>query len=78
MLVEVADVRMSFEARQVLLGTHFVSAVALVGNTVVDRVVAAALLRDQVCPHGYFTSLDEGSLRLARSAAPDTFEEATL
>jgi hypothetical protein len=58
MLVEVVDVCMSPGARATLLGTRFVSAVALVGATVVDRVMAAALLRKQECPHGYFTSVD--------------------
>ena len=59
MLVEVVDVCMSPGARVTLLGKRFVSAVALIGATVVDRVVAAALLREQDCPHGYFTSVDE-------------------
>lgn len=58
MLVEIVDVRMSPGARGMLLETRFVSAVALVGATVVDRVMAAALLREQECPHGYFTSMD--------------------
>ncbi|MDF9749648.1 STAS/SEC14 domain-containing protein [Arthrobacter sp. ES3-54] len=57
MLVEVVDVCMSPGARATLLGKRFVSAVALVGSTVVDRVVAASLLREQDCPHGYFTSV---------------------
>ncbi|MDQ0030339.1 DUF7793 family protein [Arthrobacter bambusae] len=59
MLVEVVDVCMSPAARVTLLGVRFVSAVALVGATVVDRVVAGALLRNQECPHGYFTSVED-------------------
>ena len=36
-----------------------VSAVAMVGSTVVDKVVAAALGRHGFCPHAYFTSRAE-------------------
>lgn len=71
MLVEVVDVCMSPGARETLLGKRFVSAVALVGATVVDRVMAAALLREQDCPHGYFTSMDEAREWLSQLAAAD-------
>jgi len=70
MIVEVVDVCMSPGARETLLGTRFVSAVALVGTSVVDRVVAAALLRQQDCPHGYFTSVDVARQWLGQLAAP--------
>lgn len=59
MLVELVDICMSPGAREVLLATRFVSAVAIVGATTVDRVMAAALLREQECPHGYFASFVE-------------------
>jgi hypothetical protein len=48
--VEFADVCMSPGAREMVLEMRFVSAVALVGATVVDRVMAPALLRQQECP----------------------------
>jgi hypothetical protein len=78
MVVEVVDVCISLEARVTLLGMRFVSAVALVGATVVDRVMAAALLRKQDCPHGYFTSVDEARDWLSRLSVPQTLEEAPL
>jgi hypothetical protein len=78
MLVEVADVCMSPGARETLLGNRFVSAVALVGATVVDRVMAAALLREQDCPHGYFTSMDYARQWLSRLPVPDALEESAV
>lgn len=69
-LVEVVDVCMSPGARGTLVGARFVSAVAMVGATVVDRVMAAALLRDQECPHGYFTSAEEAREWLGRVPLP--------
>jgi hypothetical protein len=78
MLVEVVDVFMSFESRVTLLGTRFVSAVALVGATVVDRVMAAALLREQECPHGYFTSVQAAKEWLSRLTIPEALEAAVL
>lgn len=76
-LVEVVDVCMSPGARETLLGTRFVSAVALVGATVVDRVVAAALLREQDCPHGYFTSAEEAREWLSQLSVVDALEGST-
>lgn len=58
MLVEVVDVDLTPGARGVFLRGRFVSAIALVGATIVDRVVAASLMRDQDCPHGYFDSAE--------------------
>lgn len=78
MLVEVVDVFMSFESRVTLLGTRFVSAVALVGATVVDRVMAAALLREQECPHGYFTSVHDAKEWLSRLPVPEALEESAV
>ena len=71
MLVEVVDVCMSPGARETLLGGRFVSAVAMVGATVVDRVMAAALLRDQECPNRYFTSVDDAKQWLAQLSIPE-------
>ncbi|MDD1478540.1 STAS/SEC14 domain-containing protein [Arthrobacter sp. H16F315] len=78
MLVEVVDVCMSPGARETLLGLRFVSAVALVGATVVDRVMAAALLREQECPHGYFTSMDDAREWLSRLPVPHALEESAV
>ena len=76
MLVEVVDVSMSFESRATLLGTRFVSAVALVGATVVDRVMAGALLREQECPNGYFTSVEDAREWLNRLPLTESLEES--
>ena len=78
MLVEVVDVCMSPGARQTLLGMRFVSAVALVGATAVDRVMAAALLRKQNCPHGYFTSVDDAREWLSGLPVPHALEESAV
>jgi hypothetical protein len=78
MIVEIADVCMSPAARETLLGMRFVSAVALVGATVVDRVMAAALLREQECPHGYFTSVDDAREWLSRLPVPGALEESPV
>ena len=78
MLVEVVDVCVSPGARETLVGMRFVSAVALVGATVVDRVMAAALLRDQECPHGYFTSMDDAREWLSRLPVPHALEESAV
>ncbi|MGO4856269.1 DUF7793 family protein [Arthrobacter sp. 2MCAF14] len=78
MLFEVVDVAMSPGARVTLLGRRFVSAVALVGATMVDRVMAAALLREQECPHGYFTSVDDAREWLNRLPVPEELEESAV
>jgi hypothetical protein len=78
MLVEVVDVCMSPGARVTLLGKRFVSAVALVGATVVDRVVAAALRREQDCPHGYFTSADQAREWLTQLAVTDALAGSSV
>lgn len=74
MMFEVSEVFLSAEARKLLLGTRFVRAVALIGATVVDRVVAAALLRGGVSPHGYFTSEDAAREWLDQLALSDALE----
>lgn len=78
MLVEVTDACVSLEPRVTLLGMRFVSAVALVGATVVDRVMAAALLRKQDCPHGYFTSVADAREWLTRLQLPHSLEESAV
>jgi hypothetical protein len=78
MLVEVVDVCMSPGASVTLLGMRFVSAVALVGATVVDRVMAVALLRKQDCPHGYFTSMEDAREWLSRLPVPQGLEESAV
>lgn len=74
LLVEIVDLCMSPGAREILTGMRFVSAVALVGATVVDRVMAAALLRDQDCPHRYFTCVDAAREWLSHLPVPDALE----
>ncbi|MGM7775417.1 hypothetical protein ACSVHC_05270 [Arthrobacter sp. KNU-44] len=59
-------------------GTRFVSAVALVGATVVDRVMAAALLREHECPQGYFKSVEEAREWLNRFPVPEALEESAV
>jgi hypothetical protein len=76
MVVEVVDVCMSPGARETLVRSRFVSAVALVGATVVDRVMGAALLREQDCPHAYFTSVDYARQWLSRLPVPEALEVA--
>lgn len=77
-LVEVTDACVSLEARATLLGMRFVSAVALVGATVVDRVMAAALLRKQDCPHGYFTSVADAREWLSQLTVPHALEQSPV
>ncbi len=59
LLVEISGVTMSAAARGAYERAEAVSAVALVGSSVVDTVVAAALGRHSFCPHAYFTSRTE-------------------
>lgn len=59
LLVDISGVTMSAAARGAFERAEAVSAVALVGSTVVDKVVAAALGRHGFCPHAYFTSHPE-------------------
>lgn len=59
LLVDISSVTVSAAARGAYERAQAVSAVALVGSTVVDTVVAAALGRHDFCPHAYFTSRAE-------------------
>lgn len=59
LLVSIAGVTMGAGARAAYERAEAVSAVALLGSSVVDTVVAAALGRHGFCPHAYFTSRKE-------------------
>jgi hypothetical protein len=81
LLVQITDVQVSAAARHAYDEARSVAAVALVGSSVVDRVVAAALGRLSFCPHEYFTSLarrrrlakeDHRRSRLASAGGFDT------
>jgi hypothetical protein len=74
LLVEITHVSMSSGARWILLETRFVAAVALVGITVVDRVVAAALQRERSCPQRYFTSVLDAVEWLQQLPTPEAAE----
>ncbi|MDQ0756241.1 STAS/SEC14 domain-containing protein [Arthrobacter sp. B3I4] len=65
LLVEISAVTMSAAARGAFERAQAVSAVALVGSSVVDTVVAAALGRHSFCPHAYFVSGSEAAEWLA-------------
>ncbi|NUU30150.1 STAS/SEC14 domain-containing protein [Arthrobacter sp. C9C5] len=69
-LVEISGVTMSAAARHTYERAEAVSAVALLGSSVVDTVVAAALGRHGFCPHAYFTSRKEALEWLDGLAAP--------
>lgn len=74
LLVDITHVSMSSRARWILLETRFVAAVALLGVTVVDRVVAAALQRERSCPQRYFTSVLDALEWLQQLQSPDATE----
>ena len=59
LLVEISGVTMRSTARHTYERAKAVTAVALLGSSVVDTVVAAALGRHSFCPHAYFTSRTE-------------------
>lgn len=56
MLSEMTDVQISAAARYVFAQTTGVLAIAVLGSSVVDRVVAAAMGRHTRYPHEFFTS----------------------
>lgn len=70
LLVEISDVTMNAAARGAYETAKAVSAVAIVGSTVVDKVAAAALGRHGFCPHAYFTSRAEALEWLDSLASP--------
>ena len=72
LLVEISGVTVNAAARGAFERARAVSAVALVGSTVVDTVVAAALGRHDFCPHAYFVSHEEAKKWLAGVALSGT------
>lgn len=56
LLIDISDVKLTAGARNHYLDSRFVSSVALVGESNVDRVVAAWMRRGNECPQSYFTS----------------------
>ena len=56
MLSEMADVEISAAARYEFAQTTGVLAIAVLGSSAVDRVVAAAMSRHTLYPHEFFTS----------------------
>ena len=78
LLVEVADAGISPSARETLLGVRIASAVALVGVTVVDRVIAAAFMRGKGCPHEYFTSVEDAKQWLSLHPGSHALAEPAL
>lgn len=56
MLSEMTDVEISAAARYELAQTTGVLALAVLGSSAVDRVVAAAMSRHTLYPHQFFTS----------------------
>lgn len=71
LLVDIAGVTMSAAARGAYERAEAVSAVALLGSSVVDTVVAAALGRHDFCPHAYFTSRTEAMAWLEDFQVPE-------
>ena len=56
MLSEMTDVEISAAARYEFAQTTGVLAIAVLGSSAVDRVVAAAMSRHTLYPHEFFTS----------------------
>jgi hypothetical protein len=56
MLSEMTDVEISAAARYEFAQTTGVLAIAVLGSSAVDRVVAAAMSRHTLYPHAFFTS----------------------
>lgn len=69
LLIDISDVKLSAGARNHYLDSRFVSSVALVGESNVDRVVAAWMRRGNECPQRYFTSRSEALAWLDEPAA---------
>lgn len=56
LLMEIADVAFTAEARRHMRILPVASAIAVVGATMVDQVVAASLFRGNVCPQAFFST----------------------
>ncbi|MFF2242885.1 STAS/SEC14 domain-containing protein [Arthrobacter sp. NPDC058130] len=59
MLSEMTDVEISAAARYEFAQTTGVLAIAVLGSSTVDRVIAAAMSRHTKYPHEFFTSRDD-------------------
>ena len=59
MLSEMTDVEISAAARYEFAQTTGVVAIAVLGSSTVDRVIAAAMSRHMRYPHEFFTSRDD-------------------
>ena len=71
LLIDISDVKLTAGARNHYLESRFVSSVALVGESNVDRVVAAWMRRGNDCPQRYFTSRADALHWLGELAASD-------
>ncbi|MBT2597210.1 hypothetical protein [Arthrobacter sp. ISL-72] len=71
LLIEIIDVNLTVEACNHYRDTWFVSSVAMVGTTYIDRVVAAWVLRGQHSLQKFFTSRPAAVEWLEDLSAPD-------
>lgn len=71
LLIEIIDVNLTVEACNHYRDTRFVSSVAIVGTTTIDRIVAAWVRRDQHSVQEYFTSRATAMAWLEGLSAPD-------
>lgn len=69
LLMDISEVDFTPGARSYYLDSRFVSSVALVGESSVDRVVAAWMGRGNECPQRFFTSKTEAMSWLGEFAA---------
>ncbi|QDW29945.1 STAS/SEC14 domain-containing protein [Arthrobacter sp. KBS0702] len=69
LLLEISGVTLSNAARAAFAHAQPASAVAMLGSSVVDTVMGAALSRHDHCPHAYFTSEAEALAWLDSLAA---------
>jgi len=65
MLSEMTDVEISAAARYEFAQTSGVLAIAVLGSSAVDRVIAAAMSRHTLYPHAFFTSRNAAMTWLA-------------
>jgi len=65
MLSEMTDVEISAAARYEFAQTTGVLAIAVLGSSTVDRVIAAAMSRHTRYPHEFFTSRDKATAWLS-------------
>lgn len=71
LLIDISNVDVTAGARNHYLDSRFVSSVALVGESNVDRVVAAWMRRGDDCPQRYFTSQLDALTWLGEQAGID-------